>query len=360
MTRFSIASPCAVILFAITSSIVPAASAQGADIHTGGSTGAYYSTFCPRLESKLNRAGYDYRCKTSAGTRENIEQVYLSPRNIGYGQLDVIALETADIERSPFTILRSDDVKECVFAVTRSRDIESYGDITGFASQIKFILPPAASGSAGTFQFLQEIDRDGLGLARNITFANSTDDAIIRALNTQDAVAFFVQFPDPKNERFKLIKRMGGQLVPVLDRNILKQKVGGEKIYFAQETDVDNASWSKIGSKVVTSCTPLVVFTGAPFRISNDADQRAHQRMIDTVKAIRTSLLLPSKGFFAKLLSRTRSLTAKTRERLLSISEKARKKARPIMERAKQRALDLGATAAEKAARMREKALPRQ
>ena len=215
-----------------------------------GQTGAYHSTFCPRLERKLSSGRQNYRCKTSAGTRDNIERVYLNPRSIAYGQLDVIALETSDLDRSPFTVLRNDDAMECVFAVTRSRDISSFGDIAGYASKIKFFLPPRGSGSAGTYQFLQEIDPDGLGLARDVSYANSTDDAIIQALNSRDAVAFFVQFPDPKNARFKLIKRMGGQLVPVIDRKILRQEVGGKKIYTAQETAVDNASW---GSRRVKS-----------------------------------------------------------------------------------------------------------
>jgi len=35
------------------------------------------------------------------------------------------------------------------------------------------------------------------------------------------------------------------------------------QIYFAQETQVENAQWIKSARKIVTACTPLVVFTGA-------------------------------------------------------------------------------------------------
>ena len=109
----------------------------------------------------------------------------------------------------------------------------------------------------------------------------------------------------------------------------------------------------------MTACTPIVVFTGRTDRINNEDDRRAHSDMIEMVTNIRKSALLPKQGFLARIMARTRVMTTKAREKVLLMSEDAREKARPFMERAKQRARDLGAAAADRAERMRDKALPR-
>ena len=107
-----------------------------------------------------------------------------------------------------------------------------------------------ASGSAGTFRFLQQIDADGVGKAEDRastpTIRTRRSSSHCRA---DDTVAFFVQFPDPDNPRFKTIQEQGGHIVPVIDRAILRSQVDGQKIYFAQETQVANAKWMKSGRR---------------------------------------------------------------------------------------------------------------
>ena len=53
-----------------------------------------------------------------------------------------------------------------------------------------------------------------------------------------NTATLFVQFPDPDNARFKLIRQAGGHFVPVINRDILGQQIGGEKVYYAQETEI--------------------------------------------------------------------------------------------------------------------------
>ena len=69
----SLALPLA--LAALAALALPAGANQ---INTGGSGGAYDASFCPVLAQQLKLAQFDYACKTSAGTRENMERV-LSP-----------------------------------------------------------------------------------------------------------------------------------------------------------------------------------------------------------------------------------------------------------------------------------------
>jgi len=307
-------------------------------INTASTIGAYHKTFCPQIEKELGKAKFKYSCTTSAGTRDNMQRVIANPQHLAFGQLDVLRLETKYMGgKDPFTIIRRDDARECVFAVTRNAKLTTYGDIAGRAFNLKFFLPSQKSGSAGTFQFLFDIDKDGLGQTRNVTYAMSIEDALREALSTEDGVAFFVQFPNPDNPRFKMVQELGGHFVPVIDRNILRQRAGGEKIYFAQETAVANAKWSKSGKSVITACTPVVLFTGRNDALTGDA-QKDHTDLIATLKQLKTSQTLPPKSWFSRMLKKTKALSAKSAEKLLDASEKARKKAAPMMQKAKEQA----------------------
>ncbi len=333
--------------------LVPAGIATANQINTGGAEGAYHTTFCPALESQLAKSKFEHKCTTSEGTFDNMSRIAADPRQIGYGQLDIFALEAPALGGAKtFTRLRGDDVRECVFAVTRNREITNYGDIAVNAPRLRFIMPPKTSGSAGTFRFLQQADTDGVAKAKSVENATNTDEAIKLALSADDTVTFFVQFPDPDNARFKSIQEQGGHIVPVLDRLILRQQVDGQKVYFAQETQVLNAKWMKSGQKVVTACTPLVLFTGTPDRVTSDKARQDHKDMIATVQALKVDALMPREGLFSKVWRRTRELTGQSVEKLVQMSETAREKAQPMMERAK----ELGGEAMEKAREAAEKA----
>lgn len=316
----------------------PALSAEFA-INTGGETGAYHHEFCPALSQRLAEAGFQSTCKPSAGTTENMQRVATNPDELGYGQLDVLALKAKQYGgASNFQRLRLDDVRECIFAVTKQKDIENYGQVAVRADELRFVLPPQGSGSAATFEYLKSIDPYGIGRAHDLIHAANTDEAITIALNSENAVALFVQFPDPDNPRFKLISKNGGHIIPVIDRTILEQSIDGTDVYFAQETQVKNAGWISSGTKVVTACTPLAVFTGQSSAISDDTRRQNHERMAKIVKGLRGDVLMPEASIFAKVLKRTRELTATGAEKFVAISEQAREKAAPLFEKAREAA----------------------
>ena len=347
------------LLLAAAALVALALPAGASQINTGGSGGAYDASFCPVLAQQLKLAQFDYACKTSGGTRENMERVLSNPRQLGYGQLDVFALESRQMKaESALTLVRQDDVRECVFAVTRNKDVSNYGELAANAAKLRFILPPAASGSAGTFQFLRGIDADGLGKAKSVTNAASTEDAIREALSADDTVSLFVQFADPDAEQFVQVGKLGGHIVPVIDRTILRQEVAGKKIYFAQETQVEDAQWTKSGKKVVTACTPLVVFTGAPERVQGEQARRDHEDLIRTVSALKSGSLLPEESLFQKLVKRTKELSATSTEKVLEATEQAREKAKPYTEKAMDTAKETAEQAKQAAERAREAAKP--
>jgi hypothetical protein len=349
-----------VVLAAAGLSLTFAGVAYAGKIHTGGARGAYYNDFCPPLANELNKAKFNYKCTLSLGSNENIERVKENPEDIGFSQFDVFALSAVrQYPAQPFHVIRNDIARECLFMVTRNKDLSNFGDVAARAGELNFILPPQGSGSASTFDYLRQIDPDGLGRAVDVTYTQSTDIALKKALGSDEkAVALFVQFPDPNNDRFKLIAKEKGLFIPVIDRNILRQQIDGQKIYFAQETDVSNGKFWKKGAKVTTACTPMVIFTGNP-QLMNSGDQQLDQKdMINTVNDIPSSKLLPKQGFFKKYWSKTRSLSASAVEKMMDASEKAREKTAPMLETAKQKAKELGARAAQKTRELGEKAAP--
>ncbi|MEO1265612.1 MAG: hypothetical protein AAFV26_07885, partial [Pseudomonadota bacterium] len=123
--------------------------------------------------------------------------------------------------------------------------------------------------------------------------------------------------------------------VPVVDRMILNQQVNGQKVYYAQETQVTNAKWLSSGRTVITSCVPLVLFTGAAEGIADPTARQNHQDLIKLVREMRSDALLPQQSIFSRILKRTKQLSAAGTERLSKVSEQARQRAKPLLEKAK-------------------------
>ena len=328
------------LLFALSPVLALVLSAQtlsANQINTGGPDGAYHSFFCPSLVGQLNEIGLDRKCVTSAGTGENMRRVARDPSQIGFGQLDVFALESSRYGGAEaFEVIRSDDVRECVFAVTKNREIRNFGMLAVYADRTRFVLPPKGSGSAKTFEFLQKIDPEGLGQAprESILHASTTEEAIRLALANDESVTFFVQFPNPESKRFELIRQLGGHILPVIDSVILRQKVGERTVYYAQQTSIPQSKWLlNLGKKVVTVCTPLVMFTGVSDSIALPEQRREHRSLVLNIRGMKREQLVPETSRIAQILKKTRQLSTRARLHFQELSIDARERARPFFER---------------------------
>lgn len=337
--------------------VLSAAQALAGQINTGGETGAYHATFCPQIATVLRKNKFDYACTPSQGSLENIQRVIADPAQVGFSQLDAFALETDNLGSDKlFTRIRSDVARECLFLVTRNRGVSNFGQIASVATQLHFVLPPQKSGSAATFQLLQRIDPEGLGLARNVTYAASVDEAITQAMSADDAVTLFVQFADPANARFQSIAKAGGNIIPVIDRAILRQEANGEKIYFAEETEITPAKWNKSAEKIVTACTPLVLFTGASDRIADANDRKDQDDLVRTIRSLAVEDLRPKVSTLTALWRKTKALSAQSVEKLMDLSDKAREQAKPTIDAAMKKAQEMTDEAKKQAADLIEKA----
>jgi hypothetical protein len=351
-TRSAILSLTAAALAAL---LAPASASQ---INTGDPVGAYHADFCPLLSAQLRLAQFDYPCAASSGTRESMARVAADPQQLGYGHLDVFALQSRRMDAGSLTLVRQDDVRVCLYAVTRSKQASSWKEIGAHAGSLRFVLPPEASDGAATFEFLRGIDPEALGRAKNITHALSDREAIRQALSADDAVSLLVHLPDPDSAPFELLRRLGGQVIPVIDRAILRQAVDGKKIFFPQEVEIESASWIKSARKLVTACTPLVVFTGPPERITAEPAHKDHEDLIRTAAALKADKLLPEASMLGQALKRTKELSASGTERALELTEEARVKAKPYTDKAMEKAREVGDQARQAAEKAGEAAKP--
>jgi hypothetical protein len=348
-------SPALAIVFAVALIGTPA---EANRINTGAADGPYQVSFCPVLAQQLQLAQFDYACTPSTGTRENLERVLSDPRQLGYAELDGFVLARKQLAaEAAFSIVRQDDVRQCLYTVTRNRELTNWGELAANAQRLRFILPPPDSAAANSFQFLQTIDPGGVGKAQLVRHAASSETAIAEGLSAEDTVSLIVQFPDPDSDRFGLIHDLGGHVVPVIDRTILRQETGGKKIYFAQETQVENPQWTRSGRKIVTACTPMLLFTGNADKVAEKA-RKDHEDLIRTLTALKPQALMPQESLFGRLLKRTKELSATSTEKMLEATEQAREKARPYTDKAMETARETAEQAKQAAERASEAAKP--
>jgi hypothetical protein len=328
-------------------------------INSGALDGPYHRNFCPLLANQLKLAQLDFVCTPSSGTRENIERVLADPRQLGYAQLDAFHLISGQLRaRSALTIVRHDDVRQCLYAVTRNPQLTNWGELAANAQRLRFILPAAESDSANTLQFLRSIDPNGLGRVQQLRHTPSLESAIREGLSADDTVSLFVAFPDADSAHFALIKELGGHVVPVIDRAILRQEAAGRKIYFAQETQVENPQWISSGRKIVTACTPMLVFSGSADNVAQDKGRKDHEDLIRSMAALNAKTLLPEEGLFSTLWKRTKELSASGTEKLLQATEQAREKARPYTDKAMETAKETAEQAKQASERAGDAARP--
>lgn len=302
-------------------------------INTGGVAGAYHSTFCPPIPNVLTNAYFQgYSCTPSAGTVENIARVLKSPTNISFVQFDVFAREAAarPEEFKRISVIRTDVACEGLWMVTNNPDLD-FGRVLAMSRRIKFVLPPQASGSTASFNYLRSIDPDGLGRTpdSNISYVKDATTVLETVANSTDgSVGFFVQFADPRNTNIKLMVEKKLRVVPVISREILRARVGENTVYQAQTFKLSEGGMFGIGGSaqtVTTSCTPVSLITGSPdaFEDRNGKDDAAE--LIQRVSSVPRANLLPKDNTIAAILNGATRLSQAALEQAIAGVEAAKK-----------------------------------
>ena len=273
-------------------------------IHAGSATGSYTNDFCPQVQAALKMQYFDHQCTTSQGSGDNVEKVLATPTDVGLGQFDVVA---AAVDQNPgkLAVVNPGVGMECLYAVTSDPNVTS---LKGLSPRMPVALPPEKSGSTGTFQFLQSLD-PGLAELRNVTYVGSAKEAVEMVINNKAALAFFVQFPNTKNDVFKAINDAKLTFIPVINREILRREVAGQRVYQPQEVVVTPPGLlgrltGQEPDKIVTTCMPVVLFTGAP---ESMPEGTARQDQEDVIKQL-AQVQPPSEGDWKDILQNTVSI----------------------------------------------------
>lgn len=282
-------------------------------IHAGSATGSYTNDFCPKVEEALRAQYFEHQCVTSEGSGDNVQKVLANPGDAALGQFDVVAA-TADENPGHLAMVDPGIGLECLYAVTSDANVEG---LRGLSPRMPVALPSQRSGSTATFQYLQSLD-ESLSQMRNITYHDSAMAAVQSVIDGNAALAFFVQFPNTKNPVFQAINDAGLKFVPVINRQILRREVAGQQVYQPQEVVVTPAGLlgrltGREPEKIVTTCMPVVLFTGDPALFPEGSVERQDQQ--DLVTQL-TATQPPSGGDWADIL---RNAVSVSRERVESM-----------------------------------------
>ena len=283
------------------------------NIHAGSASGSYTNDFCPQVEKALRVQYFEHQCTTSDGSGDNVAKVLANPVDVGLGQFDVVAAAN-DSNPGQLAVVDPGIGLECLYAVTSDTSVDS---LRGLSPRMPVALPPQRSGSTATFQYLQTLD-ESLAQMRNISYHDSALAAVQAVISGNAALAFFVQFPNTKNPVFQTINDAGLKFVPVINRQILRREVAGQQVYQPQEVVVTPAGLlgrltGREPDKIITTCMPVVLFTGAPHRFpAGSAEYQDQQDLLNQLAKTEA----PSGGDWSTIL---RNAAAVSRERVESL-----------------------------------------
>jgi hypothetical protein len=308
--------------------------AGGGAIHTGGDKGAYFTTFCPPLPDALSVKDFpNYKCTPSGGTLDNISKVLAKPSDIGFVQLDVYAREVAAKPelKDKLVVVRSDIACEGLWMITNKPEIASFADVLGSRRSL-FVLPPDVSGSAASFKYIQSLDPDGLGRAKNVKNVADAGSVIETVAASKDkAIGFFVQFADPQNANIKKMQEKGVTVVPVISREVSNAKVDGQDLYSIQSYNLTEGGWIASAKEATTACTPVAVITGNPASLSGRDAVDDQKEMIAALRSVPSEKLLPKEGRLAALMKNVRKVSGSALNDMIALADKANQAAKAAM-----------------------------
>jgi hypothetical protein len=298
-------------------------------IYTAGPLGAYQTVLCPPILSELERAGFrGYSCSPSRGSLDNISRVLANPQSVGFAQLDVFARWALDNSEAAnaLAVIRT-PACEGLWILRKESDMSAvtFGQIVGDARAMQFAV--ADGGSRASFEYLQKIDPNGIGLARNIRVVEDATEVINQvASGRAGVVGFFVQFAQATNPNVKLLQERNLRTVPVVNRELVAAKVGDAPVYQVQTFNLTEGRFFTGGKRVTTACTPSVIVTGSAASVSglNGADD--HRAMIDKIKLVADAVFLPRVGQLAGLMAGAESVGGSVLNDMLAAYDAAKKK----------------------------------
>jgi len=233
--------------------------AETIKIGAGGAEGEYNSTIVPALSTVLQGYGYTAYAAISAGSQENIDNVWLGKLPAGLTQLDVAALNMAG-ERPPSAKgnlkIIGKFAPEALFCATKQGGkIASYDDLIDPQKPgLKVSVGKEGSGTARTFQYLMTLD-PRLKAIQLIEEGNP-DRQLNRLQSGHRDLVCFVMMPDFKNELIKRVVKNNKWVFINIDNPLFTNAtVEGELVYELMEVPVNRGFFGWGAKRIKTLVT---------------------------------------------------------------------------------------------------------
>jgi len=233
--------------------------AQTLKIGAGGEDGEYTGTIVPALNQALQEYGYTATAEISAGSQENIDNVWSGKLPVGLSQLDVAALNM--VGEKPSTadgnlMLMGKFAPEALFcAAKKDGKVASYDDLTDSLKKgLKVSVGKEGSGTARTLQYLMKLDPN-LSQIELIQEGNP-EIQLNRLLSGGRDLVCFVMMPDLNNALIKTIVKNKELMFINIDKPVFTNAtVGGIRVYNLMNVPVKKGFFGFKAKKVRTLVT---------------------------------------------------------------------------------------------------------
>jgi len=233
--------------------------AETIQIAAGAEDGEYTNTIVPALNQALRKYGYRAHAEISAGSQENIDNVWAGKMQAALSQLDVAALNMIGerpAEAQGDLIFMGQFAPEALFcAAKEGGKVASYDDLTDPLKQnLNVSVGKKGSGTARTFEYLMKLDPK-LSQVKLIQEGNPTVQ-LNRLLSGGRDLVCFVIMPNLENELVKTVLDHKKLMFIDINKPVFTQaKVGGIRVYDLMEVTVSEGFFGFGAKKVKTLVT---------------------------------------------------------------------------------------------------------
>lgn len=275
------------------------AHAEEVKIGAAGADGEYTKTLVPALSKALQKYGYTATAEISAGSQENIDNVWSGKLPAGLSQLDVAALNMVGKKPSSakgHLILMGKFAPEALFcAAKKGGKVASYDDLTDpHKPGLKVSVGKEGSGTARTFEYLMTLDAD---LSRvELMKEGNPEIQLNRLLSGGRDLVCFVMMPDLDNELIQTVVKHKKLVYININKPVFTNaEVGGIRVYGLMEVPVSKGFFGWRAKKVKT----LVTWVGVAVN-----DESTDEKLLSALaKVALKGNILPRNSLAAKAAS---------------------------------------------------------
>ncbi len=233
----------------LVSASLTTVSAVDITLNTGDAEGNYHKVIGKQLKKELEKRGHKVTLQPTLGSVANIKAVKGKANVIGIAQADVARAFITEEKAFSDVGLTGNLGSECGFLVVRADGVDDIKELKGK----KVAVGKEGSGSLFTFHNLLTLNPD----IKDLNIKNKSGKRYIGKVDNKSYGAyFFMNVPDPKNEKIKeVINNKNLDFLPLDDLKLGEFGKGDNPIYSIVDVPVQKSFTGKTKRSVKTICT---------------------------------------------------------------------------------------------------------